>query len=398
MSQGLISRSEDLERLQVEGYAIEICNGFLLIHDVPYVNERKEVARGTLFCALKLANDKTTKPDDHTVRWTGDVPYDSNGRAMDLVNSNANEKPREGVLARYSFSRKQRAEGYNDYYEKMTTYVAILENPAQALDPKVTAKTHRLILLAPEDSVFRYLDNASARAGTTALNNKLKDDKIAIVGLGGTGAYVLDLVAKTSVKEIHLFDGDTFYQHNAFRSPGAASPTDLEKQLPKVEYYKQEYSNMHYNIIAHVAFVEESNLGELQDMSFVFLCIEGQAKRAIVNYLVERNISFIDAGMNLIMGENETLVGQLRVTAVTPTYHDHIQRIPFSVGEDDEYAKNIQIAEMNALNAALAVIKWKKIRGYYHDFLEEHNSLYGISTNALCNDETPNVETENGQT
>ena len=53
------------------------------------------------------------------------------------------------------------------------------------------------------------------------------------MGLGGTGSYVLDLVAKTPVWEIHLFDGDAFLQHNAFRSPGAPSLDELEAQPPK---------------------------------------------------------------------------------------------------------------------------------------------------------------------
>jgi hypothetical protein len=37
-------------------------------------------------------------------------------------------------------------------------------------------------------------------------------------GLGGTGSYILDLVSKTPVNEILLFDSDDFLQHNAFRS------------------------------------------------------------------------------------------------------------------------------------------------------------------------------------
>jgi tRNA A37 threonylcarbamoyladenosine dehydratase len=49
--------------------------------------------------------------------------------------------------------------------------------------------------------------------------------------MGGTGSYILDLVAKTAVMEIHLFDGDDFNQHNAFRAPGAASLEDLEKHM-----------------------------------------------------------------------------------------------------------------------------------------------------------------------
>ena len=58
--------------------------------------------------------------------------------------------------------------------------------------------------------MFRYLDTASSRAGISLLTGKLAVPKVAIVGLGGTGAYILDLVAKTPVSEIHLFDGDDF--------------------------------------------------------------------------------------------------------------------------------------------------------------------------------------------
>ena len=71
--------------------------------------------------------------------------------------------------------------------------------------------------------MFLYEDTASSRADIVTINSKLKSLRIGIVGLGGTGSYVLDFVAKTPVKEIHLFDGDTFDQHNAFRAPGAAS-------------------------------------------------------------------------------------------------------------------------------------------------------------------------------
>ena len=78
--------------------------------------------------------------------------------------------------------------------------------------------------------------------------------KIAIIGLGGTGSYVLDLVAKTPVKEIHLFDGDTFLQHNAFRSPGAPSGEELRAKLPKVTYLKNAYGKMHTGIVAHPVY------------------------------------------------------------------------------------------------------------------------------------------------
>ena len=70
--------------------------------------------------------------------------------------------------------------------------------------------------------MFKYVDTASSRVGIGAVTEKLKVGPLAIVGLGGTGSYILDLVAKTPVAEIHLFDGDKLGQHNAFPLPRRA--------------------------------------------------------------------------------------------------------------------------------------------------------------------------------
>ena len=42
---------------------------------------------------------------------------------------------------------------------------------------------------------------------------------------------------------------------------------------------------------------------------------------------------------------------------------------------------------MNALNATLAVIKWKKMCGFYDDHTHEHHTVYGINTNVMTSDE-----------
>src|SRR5206468_5643091 len=128
-------------------------------------------------------------------------------------------------------------------------YVAIVLSQAQAIDPNVKARTYPVVEAGEEDSVFNYLDTFSSRAGINMASQKLELGKVAIVGLGGTGSYVLDLAAKTGVKEIHLFDGDQFSQHNAFRSPGAPSVEELRKRPTKVAFFKEKYSWMHRNII-----------------------------------------------------------------------------------------------------------------------------------------------------
>ena len=54
MSQRPISRSADLKKLRDEGYDLEIRSGCLLVKDVPYVNSKREVKRGTLVMKLVL--------------------------------------------------------------------------------------------------------------------------------------------------------------------------------------------------------------------------------------------------------------------------------------------------------------------------------------------------------
>ena len=54
MSAALISRSPDLQRLVDEGFELEIREGFLLVHNVPYVTTEQRLARGTLVCVLPL--------------------------------------------------------------------------------------------------------------------------------------------------------------------------------------------------------------------------------------------------------------------------------------------------------------------------------------------------------
>ena len=41
---------------------------------------------------------------------------------------------------------------------------------------------------------------------------------------------------------------------------------------------------------------------------------------------------------------------------------------------------------MNALNAALAVIKWKKLFGFYRDLENEHFSAYTLDGDSIVNE------------
>jgi len=94
----------------------------------------------------------------------------------------------------------------------------------------------------------------------------------------------------------------------------------------------------------------------------------------IVEKLEALGACFDDSGMGLELNEG-SLGGILRVTASTPSKRDHFhQRVSFAGGaEDGVYSSNIQVADLNALNAFLAVVKWKKLRGFYRDLEREHH-------------------------
>ncbi|HOW60168.1 MAG TPA: ThiF family adenylyltransferase [Candidatus Moranbacteria bacterium] len=386
-----ISLSPDLKKLQDEGYEIEVKSGYLLVHHVPYVNSQKEIAYGTLVSKLELASDKTVNPvGDHVMRFIGEHPCNHDGTVITAIQHASNNEPIvDGLTTNHSFSSKPPSGQYPDYYQKIITYERILSSQAKHIDTSVTAITFKTIEPDDEESVHHYIDTNSTRADIGLISAKLKDVRVAIVGLGGTGSYVLDFISKTEVREIHLFDADDFLQHNAFRSPGAASKEKLDERLKKVDYFHGVYSKMHKKIFSREYHLTDSNLEEISGMDFVFICIdEGKIKKQIAERLIEKKIPFVDTGIG-IQSIDGALIGCIRTTMATPEKNDHLgRRIDFSDGGHDAYTQNIQIAELNALNASLAVIKMKKHFGFYYDQEKEYNSSYEISINKIINDET----------
>jgi len=388
MSPAPFSRSADLKRLRDEGYFVQIRGGFLVMRDVPYVNRQKQVRTGTLISSLTMAGDETRTPDTHVVYFDGDYPCRADGTPIQGISHQTNTTfdLGHGLTARQAFSSKPES-GYTDYYHKMTSYAGILSGPAAVVNPGVTPKIFRAPE-AEEDSVFNYTETASDRAGIGALTERLEAERVAIIGVGGTGSYVLDFVAKTPVREIRLFDPDEFLQHNAFRAPGAASLDELREVPKKVDYLARIYGRMHRGIAPHAVALDASNMHLLDGVTFAFLCLDaGEAKRLVVEKLEAIAASFVDVGMGLELDDG-SLGGILRVTASTPEKRDHVHqgRISFAgSGADDLYSSNIQVADLNALNAVLAVVKWKKIRGFYRDLEREHHCTYTTDGNLLLN-------------
>jgi hypothetical protein len=147
---------------------------------------------------------------------------------------------------------------------------------------------------------------------------------------------------------------------------------------------------MHTKIVSDPVNIDSSNMEKISDVDFVFICIDdGKAKKPIVEKLLAQGTPFIDVGIDVMIVDGANmLIGVISTTTGTPDKHDHIEkRISFAADANDLYARNIQIAELNALNATLAVIKWKKVCGFYQDLTKEHNTTYTINTGEIENND-----------
>ena len=389
MLHALIARNQDLERLEESGYTLRFVDGFILVDDIPYINTEGHIKEASLALKLDLSGDSTVQPSDHVAYWTGEFPYKkSGGKLLALGESAHSQLLSDGTTINYMFSAKPTGGGYRDYEHKVKTYIEIIEREARLVEPNQTAqkwKVNRDVIL---DGVFEYMETASARQSTTDIAAKVENEIVAIVGLGGTGSYVLDFVAKTWVKEIHLYDGDRFLQHNAFRAPGAPGIEELEGGPNKAVFHADRYKKLRKGVIGHGIQIDDTNLVELKMCNTVFMCIDGNLiKRDILRICEEAGSVCIDTGMG-IYRENNKLGGIVRVTTSAPKLRRHIERnnrIDMAGGGIGEYERNIQMAELNALNASLAVIKWKKIRGIYQDIIEEGDAGYILDGNRIIN-------------
>jgi len=394
MSASLIARDPSISPLIDQGYEVVIRNHHLLVLNVPYVNSEKAVRRGILVCNLGQAFSPLGEPPHHQAWFVGEIPCYASGQEMEALIYQRGPIPLwDGFTASVFFSNKPSGTSqFATYADKMLHYAGLIEAQAGVIELGVTARTRKEFAIDDSSSVFKYEDMASVRASIVAVADKLRSEKIGLVGLGGTGSYILDLVAKTPVQEIHLFDGDQFETHNAFRAPGAASLGDLERKLAKVEYFAERYAPMRNGLVSHCCLITEDNLCLLDDMDFVFVAVDsGPARRQVCQHLQNVGIPFIDVGMDLQMNHEAIgLHGMFRVTLSTPERQEHFfECVPTYDGPDDDlYRSNIQVADMNMCNAAHAVICWKQYRRFYLEHKRSHHHVYTVFDQRLHLDVT----------
>jgi hypothetical protein len=375
--------NDPVRRLLAEGYDLVLQHGHLLVRRIPYLAPEGIRRDGVLALPVNDSGGVITDViGDHTIWFAGAEPRDNCGVALGGANR---REVGGGQVVDYMLSFKPPIGSYDNLYDKVRTYSRILTFAAQSVDPDATATPGAAFQLVEDSLPLVYRDTNTTRAGLTALNGRFRGETVAIVGVGGTGTYILDQVAKTWVDRILLIDGDVFENHNAYRAPGAAPHAVLQAGRNKAEYFAEEYSRMHTGIVAHPTNLTEVNVDLLSQATFVFLAAADASERpAIMQWLRDQSIPFIDVGLGVTETESG-LTGLAKTTLYLPHGDLPLPPAPPVPPAEDDYSSNIQVADLNALNALLAVIQWKRYMGFYaaHTFAAE--TVYKLYLNELRN-------------
>lgn len=386
MFQKLVNHNEDIRRLIEKGYAIAFDSNYMVIRDIPYLDAHRELETGAIVAKLVFIDQVRVRQDDHQVFFAGSTPYNLDGTPVaNLADRSANlplSPACADVVVQRRFSNKPRPggnpRGFVDFYEKIESYVSLICGPAIEAHG-VKPYTFRVQKEMVSDSVFKFHDTLTSRAEITDLSEKLKKDVIAIIGLGGTGAYVLDFLVKTPVREIRAFDRDPFHVHNAFRSPGRLESSEFDQS--KAAVYGARYENFRTGLSVTPKFLDASCSEDLEGVTFAFVCVDkGSSRAGIFDLLISMGIPFIDVGMGLNR-KRGPISGQLRMTYYSAEQGQMIrdkELAPLVDSAEDVYKTNIQISELNALNACLAVIRFKQLRGFYVEEIPYYHLLAGV--------------------
>ena len=360
----LANHNPFIRDLDEMGYQVDFIGAHLVIYGLPYLDFEGNLKYGDWASPVDLNVAVIDPPSNHQAWWRGSRPHDGTKRELRLGGGAHRLTVTSDFIADFSFSFKLSEDGqmrtYRSFEEKVRTYLDVITAPALAAYPDAARHQGIKVKAAAQDSPLRYPDTMSARYQMNDVSSLLRGKKAAIVGLGGTGSYILDFIARTHLERIGLFDDDKVHVHTIFRIPGFI-PNAIEGL--KVEALARQYGQWHAGIDAVPERITLKNIERLRAFDFVFVSVdEGPARKLIVDWLSKEGVPYVDCGMGLDRSK-VGLSGFVRITGTDRSAFERnvgTARLPVENAKNDEYRKQAQIAELNALNAAMAVIRFKQ--------------------------------------
>src|SRR5450759_5236172 len=122
----LVSHNADLARLVDAGYAVGLDDGFLIIRDIPYLDQKLGLSVGALVSKMIDVDGEHVRQDDHQVFFAGSVPQGLERRPTPNLGGGpiaiALGPGCADVVVERSFSNKPLSGAFGDFFEKMDSY------------------------------------------------------------------------------------------------------------------------------------------------------------------------------------------------------------------------------------------------------------------------------------
>src|ERR1039458_1834215 len=134
----LVNHNDDLRRLLEKGHAVAIDGGYLIVRDIPYLDEQKQLQWAAFVVKLEFVDKLTVKQDDHQIWFSGAVPHGLDGKPITNLGGGpttlALGEASKDIVVQRRFSNKPTATGkFADFFEKVESYLTIISGPAMEL-------------------------------------------------------------------------------------------------------------------------------------------------------------------------------------------------------------------------------------------------------------------------
>ena len=196
---------EQIARLQADGYDMVLEGGHLVVRRLAYVGPSGLRTDGRLVLPVThIGGVVTDVSGDHRIWFAGEEPRDDRGGVLGGGGQAHGFGNRE--VADFMLSFKPPSGVYACLSDKIRQYARILLSAARQIGSAVTDTPGGSFQVVPDDLPLVYPDTNATRAGLVDLNTLFRGHTIAIVGVGGTGSFILDHVAKTWVCLLYTSD------------------------------------------------------------------------------------------------------------------------------------------------------------------------------------------------
>ena len=373
-----MSEHESLARREAErrGWIIERRDLEIGAVGVPCFVTPNTAGRCHIWVGIGPNSDELTANHD----WQQNAPHTANVRGLShgrLYDRSGNELT-NGVIGRAQtslvLSIKLKGREYEDAWEALNNYVKQI----YALFLGRSASREEA---APRPYAFDVLGDQLPEA--VDWRGLVAQEGVTIVGLGGVGAWIADLVLKADPREVHGWDYDCIEPKNILRMPGGLDPSAWIGR-PKADWFQETYSLIHTNVHGHNVKVLPGNVQEvIAGTTFAFVAVDDAHDRMMVcDALASAGVPFVVVGLSPVRKDKRVRVSMRTVTAHvgTSSWRNAIPQVG-QAGQDD-YG-SLDLPDVYAMAAGWAIQSWRKMRGQFWQEQREECLDYSASDQSL---------------